>query len=127
MRRENENENYKSEIEGTNDEKYVHLTFRPSFKDIFGIISHNPHLELIQIPKSHCKLISKNVLRFLEVQGIAFFGVNVWGHRSDIDDYIKVPKDEILMLHDKGHSVKEIERATLADKRMVEFVLMGLE
>ncbi len=115
--------NSKDEIEGTNNEKYIHTTFRPSDKDFFNIILLNPHIKLIQIPKSHFKTISKDMKQLLKMKKIALLAGNVWGHRSDIEEYIEIDVGEIKSLKYQGQEIEEIERITGIDAGIVKLIL----
>ena len=73
------------------NEKVVHLAFRPSNKDIFLLVETCPKLEVIQLPKSYKKTISRAIEMFLEMQKIQLLEGDVWGHRKDINEYYTVP------------------------------------
>ena len=69
------------------NEKCTHFTFRPSEKDIFKLLSCCPKVELIQIPKSYMRAVSQSIRVFLEMQGIRLEEGDVWGHRTDRNEY----------------------------------------
>ena len=52
------------------NERVVHLAFRPSNKDIFGLVETCPKIEVIQLPKSYMATVSKSIEMFLEMQRI---------------------------------------------------------
>lgn len=49
----------------------VHITFRPSEKEIFQLITNCPDLKSIQIPVSHMKSISNTTKSILRLRGVA--------------------------------------------------------
>jgi Protein of unknown function (DUF1699) len=73
------------------NEKVVHFAFRPSNKDIFMLVEACPKLEIIQIPISYKKTISRAIEMFLEMQKIQLLEGDVWGHRKDINEYYSIP------------------------------------
>ncbi|KKG07839.1 DUF1699 family protein [Methanosarcina sp. 2.H.A.1B.4] len=73
------------------NEKVIHLAFRPSNKDIFLLVEICPRLEIVQLPKSYQKTISKSMEMFLGMQKIQLLEGDVWGHRKDINEYYIVP------------------------------------
>ena len=52
------------------NERIVHLAFRPSNKDVFGLVETCPKIEIIQLPKSYMATVSKSIEMFLEMQKI---------------------------------------------------------
>lgn len=82
---------HKSEIEGVNaNETNVHITFRPSGKDILKLIETCPKIKLIHVSPSHMRSISRSFKELLRLKGIELVEGNVWGHRSDIDVYAEI-------------------------------------
>ena len=69
------------------NERIVHLTFRPSNKDIFVLVENCPKIEVIQLPKSYMATVSKSIKMFLETQKIQLLEGDVWGHRKDLNEY----------------------------------------
>lgn len=53
------------------DEEFIHLSFRPSSKDIFILVQMCPNLKGIYLSKSYKKTISRSSQMFLEIQDIA--------------------------------------------------------
>ena len=80
----------KEEIPTIENEEIVHMTFRPSNKDIFTLAKTCPGLKGIHIPGSYTKTISNSTLMFLEMQNITLMEGDVWGHRKDINDYYEI-------------------------------------
>ena len=55
--------------------------------------------------------ISESTLMFLEMQGIELLEGDVWGHRSDVNEYYEIKQrifDRIEQLKDEGKSKEEI-------------------
>src|SRR5450759_406752 len=67
------------------NEKIVHLAFRPSNKDVFGLVETCPKIEVIQLPQSYKRTVSKSIEMFLEMQRIQLIEGDVWGHRKDLN------------------------------------------
>ena len=93
------------------NEEFVHLTFRPSNKDILILIQAYENLKAIHIPSSFKNTISKSTRMLLEMEGISILEGDVWGHRSDINEYYEI-KPQIINLIEKlrseGQSDEEI-------------------
>lgn len=77
------------------NEKIVHFAFRPSNKDIFLLVETCPKLEIIQLPKSYRRTVSRAIEMFLEMQKVQLLEGDVWGHRKDINEYYTVPPSVI--------------------------------
>lgn len=73
------------------NEKIVHFAFRPSNKDIFLLVETCPKLEVIQLPISYKRTVSRAIEMFLEMQKVQLLEGDVWGHRKDINEYYTVP------------------------------------
>jgi hypothetical protein len=113
------------------NERIVHLAFRPSNKDIFGLVETCPKIEVIQLPKSYLATVSKSIEMFLEMQRIQLLEGDVWGHRKDINEYYTVPSsviDKIKALKNEGKSAENIEeeisRKTRMNPEMVAYILV---
>lgn len=50
-----------------------------------------PKIEVIQLPQSYKRKISKSVVKFLEMKKILFIEGDVWGHRKDMAEYYSMP------------------------------------
>ena len=95
------------------NERLVHLAFRPSNKDIFGLVETCPKIEVIQLPKSYMRTVSKSIEMFLEMQRIQLIEGDVWGHRKDINEYYAIPSSVIEKIKEmkiEGKSTEEIEK-----------------
>lgn len=104
-------------------EKFVHLTFRPSLKDILELMNRMPELRLLELAKSYNKTVSKSLIEIFKMKNITLIEASVWGHRTDIEEYIIIPTKKILELSQSGKSVKNIAFETKIDEGMIEYVL----
>ena len=94
------------------NERIVHLAFRPSNKDIFGLVETCPKIEVIQLPKSYMATVSKSMEMFLDMQRIQLLEGDVWGHRKDINEYYTIPSsilEKIKEMKLEGKSTENIE------------------
>ena len=112
------------------NERIVHLAFRPSNKDIFGLVETCPKIEVIQLPKSYMVTVSKSIEMFLEMQRIQLLEGDVWGHRKDINEYYTVPSsvlEKIKEMKLEGKSTEDIEakisRESKLNPEMVAYIL----
>ncbi|MFA5394939.1 MAG: DUF1699 family protein [Methanogenium sp.] len=71
----------------------IHMTFRPSGKDILMAISKFNELQYIQVPRSYRASIAEFVLDLLKLRHIVIHEGDVWGHRKDLCAwaYVNVP------------------------------------
>jgi hypothetical protein len=113
------------------NERIVHLAFRPSNKDIFGLVETCPKVEVIQLPQSYRRTVSKSINMFLEMQRIKLLEGDVWGHRKDLNEYYDVPSsviDKIRAMRNEGKSSESIEaevsRKTRMNPEMVAYILL---
>jgi len=112
------------------NERIVHLAFRPSNKDIFGLVETCPKIEVIQLPKSYMRTVSKSIEMFLQMQRIQLLEGDVWGHRKDINEYYSIPTSVIEKIKEmkiEGKSTEEIEkkisRESKLNPEMVGYIL----
>jgi len=77
-------------------EKVVHLVAPPTALVLLELINRCPKLEAIQVHPSRFERLSEPSLCLMEVQGVKVFPGLVWGHRTDIDEYITVDEGSIL-------------------------------
>ena len=112
------------------NERIVHMAFRPSNKDIFGLIETCPKVEVIQLPKSYMSTVSKSILMFLEMQRIKLIEGDVWGHRKDINEYYSIPSsvvEKIRTMKYEGKSTEDIESKIARERKlspeMVAYIL----
>src|SRR5665811_1284690 len=112
------------------NECIVHLAFRPSNKDIFALVETCPKIEVIQLPKSYKRTVSKSIEMFLEMQRIQLIEGDVWGHRKDINEYYSIPSsviEKIRELKMEGTPAERIEekvsRESKLNPKMVAYIL----
>ncbi|MDG6243636.1 MAG: DUF1699 family protein [Methanolobus sp.] len=112
------------------NEKVIHLAFRPSNKDIFLLVQTCPKVEVIQIPGSYRRTVSKSIEMFMEMQNIRLIEGDVWGHRKDINEYYSIAPallDKIKELKSEGMSneniVNKLEREGKLNRDMLLYVL----
>jgi hypothetical protein len=112
------------------NERIVHIAFRPANKDIFALVETCPKLEVIQVPKSYRRTVSKSIEMFLGMQRIQLIEGDVWGHRKDINEYYTVPTsviEQIKELKSEGTPTQRIEekvsRESKLNPEMVSYIL----
>jgi hypothetical protein len=112
------------------NERIVHLAFRPSNKDIFGLVETCPKIEVIQLPKSYMRTVSKSIEMFLQMQRVQLLEGDVWGHRKDINEYYSIPSsviEKIKEMKNRGKTAEEIEkkisRESKLNPEMVAYIL----
>ena len=112
------------------NERLVHLAFRPSNKDIFGLVETCPKIEVIQLPKSYMRTVSKSIEMFLQMQRVQLLKGDVWGHRKDITEYYSIPSSVIEKIKDmkiEGKATEEIEKKVSRESKlnsgMVAYIL----
>lgn len=112
------------------NERIVHLAFRPSNRDIFGLVETCPKVEVVQLPKSYMATISKSMEMFLQMQRVQLLEGDVWGHRKDINEYYTIPSsviDKITEMKIEGKSIEEIEKKVARESKlnpeMVSYIL----
>ncbi len=112
------------------NERIVHLAFRPSNKDIFGLVETCPKVEVIQLPKSYMRTVSKSIEMFLQMQRIQLIEGDVWGHRKDINEYYSISPsiiEKIKEMKIEGKSTEEIEKRVSRESKlnleMVAYIL----
>ncbi len=121
----------KDEIDSLNlKEEMVHLTFRPSNKDIMILVNKCPNLKAIHVASSFMKTISESTKMFLKMQDISLLEGDVWGHRKDINEYYEINPaffDKVKTFKSEGLSDSEIisrlERESRLDKDLITFLI----
>jgi hypothetical protein len=106
------------------------LAFRPSNKDIFVLVETCPKLEVLQLPQSYRRTVSKSIEMFFEMQRIKLIEGDVWGHRKDLNEYYIVPSSVIEIINEmklEGKSNedigKEVSRRNKINPGMVGYIL----
>ncbi|PPA79401.1 MAG: hypothetical protein C00003105_01607 [ANME-2 cluster archaeon HR1] len=121
----------KDEIDSLDiQEQMVHLTFRPSNKDIMILVNKCPNLKAIHVASSFMKTISESTKMFLKMQDISLLEGDVWGHRKDINEYYEINPaffDKVKTFKSEGLSDSEIisrlERESRLDKDLIKFLI----
>ena len=121
----------KDEIETlSNDGEIVHLSFRPSSKDVFSVVGKCPNLKALHIPDSYKRDLPDSILMYLSMEGIDLLGGGVWGHRKDINEYSEVSKsvfDRINEYRSEGLSEEKIAdkmgKETRLGSDFIEFIM----
>jgi hypothetical protein len=111
-------------------EEMVHLTFRPSNKDIMILINKCPKLKAIHVAGSFMKTISESTKMFLKMQNIGLLEGDVWGHRKDINEYYEINPaffKKVESMKSEGFSESEIidklNRETRLDMDLIKFLI----
>ena len=112
------------------NDRIVHMAFRPSNKDILALVEACPKIEVIQLPKSYRRTVSKSIEMFIGMQRIQLIEGDVWGHRKDINEYYSIPSsviEKIKELKSEGTPAERIEekvsRESKLDPEMVAYIL----
>ena len=103
------------------NERVVHLAFRPSNKDIFALVETCPKIEVIQLPKSYMRTVSKSIEMFLQMQRIQLIEGDVWGHRKDICEYYSIPSsviEKIKEMKSEGRATEDIEKKVSRESKL---------
>jgi hypothetical protein len=120
----------KEEINYLNqNEKIIHLAFRPSNKDIFALVQTCHNAKAIHLPGSYIKTISNSTKMFLQMQDVSLLEGDVWGHRKDINEYFEIdPKIFERMEELKADGLSEsavldrLVRETRLSKDLLKFL-----
>jgi hypothetical protein len=111
------------------NEKAIHLAFRASNMDYMNLLQKVPRLQMIQVPPSYMKTMSKAVEVFLEMQGVKLIEGDVWGHRRDLDEYFTIENatiEEIHTLVDSGASIdvvaEKVQRKAKISPDLIKFI-----
>ena len=123
----------KDEIDSlSKSENILHLTFRPSNKDIYDLIQQCPVVKAIHMPGSYIKTISDSTKMLLDMQSVSLLEGDVWGHRKDINDYYEIKQeafDTIEELEKEGLSeaeiLKRMKRKFKLSKDLLQFLMKG--
>ena len=103
------------------NERVVHLAFRPSNKDVFGLVESCPKIEVIQLPKSYIATVSKSIEMFLEMQRIQLIEGDVWGHRKDLNEYYTFSPsaiENITEMKREGKFAEDIKAKISKERRL---------
>ncbi|MDO9517699.1 MAG: DUF1699 family protein [Methanosarcinaceae archaeon] len=100
------------------NEKVIHLAFRPSNTDIFTLVQTCPKVEVIQLPGSYRRTISKSIEMFMDMQKIQLIEGDVWGHRKDINEYYSTSPAI-------AEKIKELKSEGMSDEKIAENLSRG--
>lgn len=81
------------------------------------------NIRVMQLPESYNNTISRSVIDLLEMKDIKLIEGEFWGHRTDIDEYFRVPVDRIIELSKDEKSIKNIAALTKVNEALIEYVL----
>ncbi len=107
------------------NEKAVHLAFRASNVDFLNLFQKIPRLQMVQVPPSYMRTMSKAIEVFLEMQGVKLLEGDVWGHRKDLDEYFTVEDatiEEIRSLAGSGASVDNVARKARISPELIKYI-----
>ncbi len=111
------------------NEKAVHLAFRASNMDFFNLLSKAPRIQIVQIPPSYMRTISKAMGVFLEMQGVRLLEGDVWGHRKDIDEYFTVPDEAVAAIKSMTQAgtppeeiAKEVKKTVKLGTGLIQYI-----
>jgi hypothetical protein len=111
------------------NEKAVHMSFRASNVDFLNLLQKAPRLQMVQIPPSYMKTMSKAIDVFLDMQGVKLLEGDVWGHRKDIDEYFTVPDEALIAIKSMTKEgtapdkiAKEVQRTTKMGSELIKFI-----
>ncbi|MDQ1250966.1 MAG: hypothetical protein QG646_35 [Euryarchaeota archaeon] len=96
------------------NERVIHLAFRPSNKDIFLLVETCPKLEVLQLPTSYKRTVSRAIEMFLEMQKIQLLEGDVWGHRKDLNEYYTMPPS--ILTEIRNRKAEGIPNEKIAEK-----------
>ena len=113
-------------------EKFIHLAFRPSNTDIFSLVQTCPNAKAIQVPPSYIKKVSISNMMLLDMKGIALLEGDVWGHRTEINEYYEIKPElfnQMKELKKEGLSeadiLRKLGRETQLSDDLLKFLLKG--
>ncbi len=120
----------KEEINSLDNEKLVHIAFRPSNKDIFSLVQACPNLRALQIPGSYIRTISNSAKMFLDMKGISLLKGDVWGHRKDINEYSEIEPEVFNRIEERKKEglsesdlLNRLGRETNLSKDLLKFLI----
>jgi hypothetical protein len=107
------------------NEKAVHLAFRASNADFLNLLQKAPRLQMIQVPPSYMRTLSKSIEAFLGIQGVKLLQGDVWGHRKDLDEYFTIEDAiirEIQSLADNGAAMDNVAQRARISPQLVKYI-----
>lgn len=114
------------------DEKLVHLAFRPSEKDIFTLVQRCQDLQAIQIASSYMRSVSSSTKMFLSMQNIALLQGDLWGHRKDKYEYFELDAETVRQIRSKAQKglageelLDEVGVKKRLGKDLIDYIVKG--
>jgi hypothetical protein len=107
------------------NEKAVHLAFRASSADFLNLLQKAPRLQMVQVPPSYMRTMSKAIEAFLRIQGVKLLEGDVWGHRKDLDEYFTIEDAvvrEIRSLSDSGAAIDGIANRVRISPQLIKYI-----
>ena len=104
-------------------EEFVHFTFRPSMPDVISLLNRAPDIDIIQMPPSYIKSLSKGIDYLFEMKNVFLSDGDVWGHRSDISELIEVPTSLMKDMYNEGKTPEQISEQINQSEVVVNYVL----
>ncbi len=107
------------------NEKAVHLAFRASNVDFLNLLQKAPRLQMIQVPPSYMRTLSKSIEAFLGIQGVKLLQGDVWGHRKDLDEYFTIEDviiREIRSLADNGAVIDNVAQKARISQELAKYI-----
>lgn len=105
------------------------MAFRASNVDFLNLIQKAPRLQMVQVPASYMKTMSRTIEAFLDMQGIELLQGDVWGHRKDLDEYVTIEDatiEEIQSLVASGTNMDDvtdkIQQETRLSPDLIKFI-----
>jgi hypothetical protein len=114
------------------NERAIHLAFRASNVDFLNLIKRVPRLQMIQVPPSYMKTMSKSIGVFLDMQGVKFIEGDVWGHRKDLDEYFTVSDEALKTIRYMAKAgspsediAKKVQQTTKLGTELIEYIAIA--
>ena len=108
------------------NEKAVHLAFRASNADFLNLLQKAPRLQMVQVPPSYMRTMSKAIEAFLRIQGVKLLEGDVWDHRKDLDEYFTIEESairEIRSLSDSGAAIDGIASKARISPQLIKYIV----
>lgn len=83
-------------------DELVYLSFRPSVSDL-KILYEQSAVKIIQVRPSVYASLSPSFLWICDILKIKIAEGDIWGFRTDMQDWIEIPEDEILEMQELAH------------------------
>ena len=114
------------------NENAVHMAFRATNVDFLNLLQKVPHLQMIQVPPTYMKTMSKAVEVFLDMQGVKLLEGDVWGHRKDLDENFTVPDEALKTIKSMTEAgtpseeiAKEVQKRSKLGTELIQYISMS--